>query len=389
MKNMKAIWATLLAVVAAQQCDAETFFPLADDAEVFTQSLAAGAADFDLIDCACRRCGGCCCGNTTTTKPWTVFATQTADYGTNLTLPIGLTPANTLLGFPGDPSSANILTDTQAALLGVLGNLGLAPVPPGPTPQAFFPNDFQFQTTAGAQYQKAIGENGTLTASYTYYQNLHPTVEQLNLQSHTPTIQYAHKLNDRLVSTSYYTYTYYFLDGQSYVDQNRTGTGLTYSPNQRWALSTRFDFNHANFQPAPFINSNNYAGVFEATRFYGDGTNNYIRVGYGAGYSDAQLRGYSYQINNVYGIWRRLFGTSNLNEIRITGTYGLYNFFGTDPFAGIARDDRIYSLSFFLGRNVTKHLQLFASYTYLNSDSNVVRQEYDSSLTSIGASFSR
>jgi len=384
---MKAFWAPLLIIVAVHPCAAESFFHLADDDEVFSQSLAAGAVDYDLVECACRRCG--CESCNPATKSWTLFATQTADYGTNLALPIGLTPANTLLGNPGDPASANILTDTQAALLGVLGNLGLAPVAPGPAPQAFFPNDFQFQTTAGLQYQKAVGEYGTFTASYTYYQNLHPSVEQLNLQSHTPTLQYACQLTDRLVSTSYYTYSYYFLDGNSYVNQNRVGTGVTFSPNERWALSTRFDYNHANFQPAPFLNSDNYAGVLEATRYYGNGTDNYVRVGYGSGYSDARLRGYAYQINNVYGMWRRLFGASNLNEVRVTGTYGMYNFFGVDPFAAIARDDRIYSLNFFLGRNVTKQLQLFASYTYFNSDSNVIQQEYDSSLTSIGASFSR
>ena len=380
--------AFLIALVlsSASWAGAQSFAPF-DDADVFQASNECfiGA---ELQECACR------CKRQDQAKPWMLFLTQTADYGTNLTLPIGLTPANTLVGPVGGPF--NIIggsTGLESVVdqLGLLQILGLAPgVPPPPTPAAaFFPDDAQFQTTAGTQYQRKVGDHGTFTASYSYYQSLHPSVQQLNLQSHTPTLQYAALLTERLTATSYYTYSYYFLEGDSFVDQNRTGTFLTFRANERWDWSLRGDYSHANFQSAPFLNSDNYAGTLEATRYLGEGRNNYLRMGYGYGYSDAQYRGFAYQLNNAYATARRLFGCNNLNEFRLTGSYGTYDFLGLDPIALITRNDRIFTGNLFLGRTLTTGLQVFASYTYLNSDSNVVRQEYDSSLTSVGVIYTR
>lgn len=387
--------APILIVAASIGSAAAQSFALPDDDFLFTAAKQY-VYDADLTECACRHFGRSH-GNASQTgakKPWILFLTQTSDYGTNLTLPIGLTPANTLVGPFGGPF--NILGGSTGPgsvvnQLGLQQILGLAPgAPPPPTPSTgFFPNDAQFQTTAGAQYQRAVGDDGTFTASYSYYQNLHPSVQQLNLQSHTPTLQYAHKLTDRLVATSYYTYSYYFLEGNTFVDQNRTGMFLTFLANDRWDWTVRGDYNHANFQAGPFLNSDNYAGTLEATRYVGEGRNNYLRMGYGYGYSDAQYRGFAYQLNNAYAIVRKLFGPNSVNELRLTGSYGTYDFFGVDPIALIPRADRIFTGNIFLGRTLATGIQVFASYTYLNSDSNVTRQQYDSSLTSVGIIYAR
>lgn len=357
-----------------------------EDAAIF-ESAYAQETRLEILECAAS---GCRCGQnnaaSTAAKPWTVFVTQTADYGTNLALPIGLTPANTLVGAAGIPP--NILNLNQAGLLGILNVLGF-PGPPGPPPPTagYFPDDWQFQTTAGTQYQKAVGERGTFTASYSYYQNLHPSVKQLDLQSHTPTLQYALKINDRLTAATYYNYSYFFLSGSSYVNQNRLGSYVTFTPNACWDLTLRTDYNHANFQPAPFLNSDNYAGTIEATRYLHGARNDYLRIGFGSGYSDAQYRGFAYQLTNIYAGSRKLFGSSNQNEFRLLGSYGIYNFFGTDPLENVARDDRIFTGNIYLGRTFKKRWQAFGSYTYLDSFSTVNRQLYDSSITSMGLTY--
>lgn len=383
---MKSILALAISVLAGAVVHAETPISLTTQFDPFVTQASAVSNEIslnDYVEVAQRR---------RVPSPWSFSFTQTSDYGTSLALPIGLTPANTLLAPAGNPGQANILTGPQAAVLGVLGNLGLAPVPPGgANVVGVFEDDFQFQTTAYTQYQRKFGEFVTFTGGYNYYQNLHPDVKQLDLMSHTPSAQLALQLTDRIVSTNYYNYNYYFLNGDSFVTQNRVGNTTTFLANNRWDLALGANYANANFrQSADYLNSDNYAGTLEATRYLGGARNNYFKVGYGAGYSDAQLSGFSYQVNNFYTVTRFLYGDGNRNEVRLTGGYGRYDFIGVDPLqAGIYRADNIYTSGLFYGRRLSTNLQLFASYNYLKSNSNVIRQLYNSDLFSFGVTYAR
>lgn len=375
-----ALPALLVLALSGTGVNAADVLDLSTKFDPFVQPASAAAADVDLVD-VCDRCR-----SRGTTSPWNVTFTQTADYGTSLALPIGLTPANTLLSPIGNPAQAGILNLNQATNLGLLGNLGLAPVAPGTNVQGVFEDDFQFQSTAGVGYKHVIDENQTLTLGYSYYQNLHPDVKQLDLMSHTPSVNYAAKLTDRLSTSLYYNYNYYFLSGSSFLTQNRVGTITTFAANERWTYNLGANYSNVNFrQGAEYLDSDNYAGTFEAIRFLDTKQNNYFKLGYGGGYSDAANNGFSYRVNSLNGMLRFLYGNGNKNELRLNGSYGFYDFVGIDPIQqNLRRADNIYTAGIYYGRNLTDHVQLFAQYTYLNSNSNVVRQLYNSDLVSIG-----
>ena len=113
-----------------------------------------------------------------------------------------------------------------------------------------------------------------------------------------------------------------------------------------------------------------------------------VRLGYGSGYSDAQNNGFSYRVNNLYGMLRFLYGSGNKNELRFNGSYGFYDFVGNDPIQqNLRRADNIWTTGIYYGRNLTDHVQLFAQYTFLNSNSNVSRQLYNSDLVSVGLTY--
>ncbi|MBA4019055.1 MAG: hypothetical protein C0483_17950 [Pirellula sp.] len=385
---MKRLLSIALVCLLTRTASAETTqIDLGSEFEPFTYA-SAKAPTLDLVEC-CAKCRANAAASGTT-KPWAFSLTQTSDYGTSLALPIGLTPANTLLAPAGNAAQAGILNNAQAATLGLLGNLGLAPVPPGTDAVGVFEDDFQFQTTGALSYQRQVGEFGTLTASYTYYQNLHPDVKQLDLMSHTPSVQYALKLTDRLTNATYYNYAYYFLSGSSFVTQNRIGNITTFRVNDRWDLAGGTNYANANFRNANYLNSDNYAGTLEATRYMDEARNNYVKVGYGAGYSDAALTGFAYMVNNGFITTRILYGDENRNELRLTGSYGRYDFKGLDPIQQtIYRADNIYNAGLFYGRKIADNVQLFAQYNYLKSNSNVARQLYNSDLISLGILYTR
>jgi len=370
----------LVWILTGARVEAAEALDLTGGFEPFAVQAAAQAESFDLVEVGNRyraRQGA---------SPWNISLTQTADYGTSLALPIGLTPANTLISPIGDPAQAGILNLNQATNLGLLGNLGLAAVPPSTNVQGVFEDDFQFQSTAAIGYKHVIDEYQTLTLGYSYYQNLHPDVKQLDLMSHTPSANYAAKLTDRVTTSLYYNYNYYFLSGSSFLTQNRVGSLTTFAANERWSYNLGANYSNVNFrQGAEFLDSDNYAGTFEANRFLDAEQNNYLRLGYGGGYSDAANNGFSYRVNNLYSTLRFLYGEGNKNEVRFNGSYGVYDFVGNDPIQqSLRRADNIYTAGIYYGRNLSDHLQLFAQYTYLNSNSNVVRQLYNSDLVSVG-----
>lgn len=326
---------------------------------------------------------GCSCPR------WSFSFTQTADYGTNLALPITLSPANTLISpISGLPQiiDLDLVTD-----LGLLDNLGLVPgVIPDVPALAVFEDDFQFQTLANLTRTSRVGDYGTLAAGYTYYQNLHPDLKALDIYSHTGTLQYAHQVREDRIIGGDYNYSYYFLDGNSYVSQNQLGLYALQNLNPCWDVLVRGDYADSNFRISDFLNSDNYALTFQGIRYLTEDRGDYLTLGYAAGYSDAVSRPFSYQVNNVFVGGRWLRGECNQHDIRLTASYGIYDFFGTDPIdVGVERQDEIFTLSAWYGRQITDNLLWFASYTYLNSESNVERNDYNSDLISLGITYFR
>jgi len=377
---MKTLWAITFTLCAALTARAESGSSLLEEIDFASESADVKAVD--LVEVQSRG---------QAPDYWSFAFSQSGDYGTSLALPIGLTPANTLVAPANNIGSASILNLSQANSLGILDNLGIVGAPVTNAPAVgVFEDDWFEQQSATVQYQRQVGIDGQFTGNYQLYDNRHADVKELDLQSHTANLQFAQLLTDRWTSTSYYSYAYYFLSGSSFVNQNKFGTFLTFAQNSRWSWILKTEYNHANFQPAPFLNSDNYSGGLEATRFLGGSQNNYLKFGYGYGYSDARFRGFAYAVNNVYMQSRFLFGSGLRNELKMTSSFGVYDFYGADPIqTGTFRNDSILSSGAVYGRSLSDNLQLFAGYTWLDSSSNVARQAYNSDLFSVGMNFTR
>jgi hypothetical protein len=307
-----------------------------------------------------------------TSKPWTVTFTQTVDYGTNLALPISLTPANTLVSPVSDPFN-----------IGILDSIGL--LNPADPLLPDFEDDFQFQTSASAVRTWVIDDESTFSAGYGYYQNLHPDVEELDLMSHSALANYSRRLSDRTVGAIDYGYVYYLLDDESFVAQSTIMPSLLVRYNRRWDLKATASYGNANFKEATFLSSDNYAATGEGLRYLDRARNNYLRFGSGYGYSNAVEDGFTYHVPNVYIGGRWLFGDSLQNEFSIAGAYYNYRFQDEDPIeTTVRRRDDIYSVNPILSRTLNENVKVFASYNYYNSDSNILRQLYDQNVVSLG-----
>lgn len=281
-------------------------------------------------------------------KPWSVTFTQTVDFVTNLALPFQLTPANA----------------------------------------SVFRDDFQFQTNAGAYYQRQLGPDSSFRSGYSYYQNLHPSVNELDLYSHTALAQYSRRLSDRLIATLDYNYAYYFLESASFVSQNRAGITTLYSMNDCWDIKLRYEYLQSDFRIAPALDANAHTGQVELIRYLDASRKAYLTGGYAFNRWDAANDGFSYDLNSVFLAGNWLFGPCNQNELQVLAVYYDLDFDDFDPIeTTVIRHDRIWNMTARLTRHVTDRLDVFAQYILFDDDSNVVRQDYLSNAVSVGITF--
>lgn len=281
-----------------------------------------------------------------TNKRLFISYSQTADYVTNLALPIAITPNTTTF--------------------------------------ATRKNDAQFQSNVFAQYRIYSDDIQSLTTGFNFYQSLHPSVEQLDLTVYTSLTQYTRRLTDRLTAFSYYNYSYYLLDHNKFLNANNYGGGFAFQKDRtvNWIFNMNLSNNGYYFIPAQ--DSDTTVAQIQRYKYFGRGLTQYVFGGYAYGYNDAVYNGFSYNLHNFFVGYGKNFGTNLRNQFLTYGSYGYYGFKGTDPIDNVIRQDSIYSLTSRLARQIGPHSTIFAQYTYFNSDSNVARQDFDSHLVSIG-----
>lgn len=273
-----------------------------------------------------------------------VSVAQSADYVTNPSLPFWLTPANA----------------------------------PAPVYEA------QFQTNAFLQSRLYDDGLRGLSAGFNFYQNLHAAASALNLWAYTMPWRYARAVSDWAVVFWDYDYSYYSLTGLPFASRNRIGPGILFRTQSDVAWQLHYAYANTNFRLDPTQNANH--SLVQVQRFqYLDGTHNYVSGGYAYSRNNAALDSWSYDGHSVFVSGRRLFGSGQRSELLMMTTYGNFAFSGLDTIQPtVRRNDHTWTLTGRVARNVNNYLTLFAQYTYYNSASSVVRQDFDSNVLSGG-----
>jgi hypothetical protein len=279
-----------------------------------------------------------------TGKRCTVSIAQTADYVTNLALPIFITTNNT-------------------------------PV---------LQNDFQFQTNVYAQSRIFANERHSLITGFNYYQSLHPSVEQLDLWAYTGLARYTRAVGDDIAWFFDYDYTYYLLNHDSLLSRNRVGPGLSVRTWERVQWLMNYSYSDNKFRADDNQSSDGHFATFQRYQFFG-ARNHFLLTGSAFGTNNANLDAWSYDLKSYFAGGALNFGPANRWQLYNLTSYGDYDFEGFDLIQpGVRRKDEIWTNTLRLSNRITNNASLFAQWTYFVSNSNVTRQDFDSHLFSIG-----
>jgi hypothetical protein len=405
-------------------------------------SSAAGTGVIDNSGCAgqagCGVSSNCCssCGsaNCQCFRPFSFYVLQTADFVTNVSFPgrirqnafgfsflDGLSPNDAFFGVPQFLTTnglASGITDTLP-FGGVGGGIGLPLLPlttttntvtmalpggvtdflsglinaglPGTISIApAFQDDWQYQTAGGVFYQLPLGDNVSFTTGLDYYQVLHNEAKQFDLQTPSATGVLGVRLTDRIVTSTVYQYQYNFLRGQTLANVHLFGQNMFFALNDRWLLQSGLGYGQSTFQPAPAFDASSITGNLAALRFLGANRTSYLIGGYNYGKSDAAVNSFSYNANSLYAGGRWLLGPTLQNDFQLFSSLTLYDFDNPDPVqVGTVRNDHNATYSARLARWITPQASLYGQYTFANNNSNIVRQDFDSSFISFGGTFVR
>jgi len=275
-----------------------------------------------------------------------VSVAQTADYVTNLALPLFVTPNNVLF---------------QQR------------------------DDYQFQTNVFAQYRIFGNEKHSLTTAFNYYQSLHPEVQQLDLFAYSSLTQYTRAITNRLTAFVNFNYTYYLLDHNSFLSRNAVGSGLAWQGRCRTSWIGSFNVGQNLFRQDPTQSATTEFVQLQRVKYFGQA--NYWFGGYAYGNNNAQLNGWSYNLHSIFLGGGLRFGECKRNELFMLGSYGTYGFRGPDPLTvpATVRQDDVWTYTSRLSRSLSPHATVFAQYAWFNSNSNIARQNFGSNLYSVGA----
>ena len=278
-------------------------------------------------------------------EAWQVTFTQTADYVTNLALPFALTPNN--------PST--------------------------------FRDDFQFQTGAGVRYGWEQAPLDGFNVGYNFYQSLHAEVQEVDLLAHLVQAEYHWQHSERCRAALTYNYGYWFVDGASFVSQNRGGFNFLFQRNTFWDWKLGYEYADGNYRRDAALDSDGHHVRLEFVRYLDENRANHFTAGYLYNQSSARVDAYSYHGHGGFCNLHWLIGGSPADQLDLMASYSAYDFEDFDLVEpALARRDRIGSLTARLTRKISADANLFAQYRYYNSDSNVARQNYQSDLVSVG-----
>ncbi|MBI3270624.1 MAG: hypothetical protein HYZ53_16580 [Planctomycetes bacterium] len=248
--------------------------------------------------------------------------------------------------------------------------------------------DGRFWTRVHGGYRFALTDHDRISLSYTFFQTVYGSVDDFNIQAHTPGAGYEHAFGDRLLAGVGYDYSTYLIGSELdlYNEQHHVyANGLLHQGGNFW-LRGQYDFVDLEYDVNDDLDAQAHYGTLTQFLLLPD-WDRYVFLTYTHGEYDADEDFQTFTSDGLAA------GASYAlsEKARLIGSLGMSweRYDGEDPIeAGETRDDGVFSASVRYERNLTDHVLLFVQYAFRSVDSNLARQEIESHTATMGVTFS-
>jgi Flp pilus assembly protein TadD len=249
--------------------------------------------------------------------------------------------------------------------------------------------DFRQVWFLASEYRFIQKEDWQVAGRYTFYQSLHATLHDYDLQNHQSTILIAYR--GKIAGTTPYRAQFDYRYNNSILNEHRylgahAGTltcDFVFVPN--WITQFIYRFQDKKFYfPTPTKAAdrdaeNNLVGFNEYIFF--SGGKRYIKVGYAFDHDNAIGQNWDYDGHRVSaGFFTPLIARIMMN---LTFDYWNQDYENTDTFFAKKRNDAEYTYSVSLDRVLTKIFSVNLQYTHVTHDSNIAFYDYNRNIVAL------
>ncbi len=250
---------------------------------------------------------------------------------------------------------------------------------------AFVPirsDDFRTKIAAGLDYRLPVGQKGKLTTGYYFFQSLYADFNNLNFQSHTLSGRYNHEATKDVNLSANIGFTYNRLDGNDFMNLFNISPGVFFR--EKGSFFGKVVYNYANLDYKLNPGQDSDIHTLSFTQYYFlPNKKDFIAAGYAYANTDATLKRWDFNLHRGFISGKHEFNPKN----RVTGSlsYSSYDYQGFDTLETTKkRQDNIFSLNVRYTYEFRDMADIFVRYFYLNNDSNLARQDYDSNVIAAG-----
>jgi tetratricopeptide (TPR) repeat protein len=242
--------------------------------------------------------------------------------------------------------------------------------------------DFRQVWFLATEYRFIQKQDWLLAGRYTFYQSLHASLHDYDLQNHQSTILTAYRGNicGKIPYRAQFDYRYNnaILNEHRYLGTH-SGTltfDFVFRPNWITQVLYRFQdkkfYFHVTTKAADRDAENNLVG-FNQYLFFSGGKR-YIKIGYAYDHDNAIGHNWDYDGHRVSA---SLY-TPLIEQITMNLDFDYWNqeYNNTDTFFNKKRNDEEYTYSVSLDRNLTKIVSVNLKYTHITHDSNITFYDY-------------
>ena len=224
-----------------------------------------------------------------------------------------------------------------------------------------------------------------ITGGYSLYQSLHNKLDNFNVMQNLFGLSCSYTISPKIKIDTFYSFEYTLVGGDQYDYAHNIGPSLVLKSGHWGTTSIDYRYNNTTFKnSAQFSTNSDRNGdnhLVSLTHILPLGQAVAVWGSYAHDENLARTRNWNYSGDKWQAGVRAVF------PFRLRGDlYGEYyqkSYGGTDPSFGTTRDDKQYSVSASLTKNITETISLVLNELYTRNRSNIKTYEYERSITGL------
>lgn len=230
-------------------------------------------------------------------------------------------------------------------------------------------------------YRRIRLDKGNLYLGYRFFERVNVEFNELNLQSHTASVNHIWKVNGRLRVTTGLDYRHFLLDKSSLLNRYRLSGQLFFHEKGPWWGKIGYEEAIRNYNSNDDQDAHAHRASVAQVRYLANGRD-YVSFGYDYTRSEADGSRFSYDRHRLVVSLTKYLKQHGKLTGGLSETFARYD--GIDLIEGERRRDDRFGVFLRYERKVNDTTSVYGGASWMEQNSNLGRQDYDQAIFFLG-----